>query len=79
MLPASGQGGYVIPSRPTLFALALTCRAFSEQALDALWEFLIGFMRKRAARKRLPHHSNRSSAGHYRLLFKSRPMCYVSF
>ncbi|KAG0704044.1 hypothetical protein DFH29DRAFT_873992 [Suillus ampliporus] len=25
-------------SRMTLFALALTCRAFSEQALDALWE-----------------------------------------
>jgi hypothetical protein len=37
------SGGYVIPSGPTLFALALTCRAFSEKALDALWEFLIGF------------------------------------
>jgi hypothetical protein len=37
------SGSYVIPSGPTLFALALTCRAFSEQALDALWEFLIGF------------------------------------
>ncbi|KAG1809039.1 hypothetical protein EV424DRAFT_176368 [Suillus variegatus] len=28
---------YVTSSKPTLFALALTCRAFSEQALDALW------------------------------------------
>ncbi|KAG2155348.1 uncharacterized protein EDB93DRAFT_1247830 [Suillus bovinus] len=28
---------YVTSSTPTLFAIALTCRAFSEQALDALW------------------------------------------
>ncbi|KAG1782206.1 hypothetical protein EV702DRAFT_1192857 [Suillus placidus] len=33
---------YVTPSGPTLFALALTCRAFSEHALDALWHTLIG-------------------------------------
>ncbi|KAG1744956.1 uncharacterized protein EDB91DRAFT_1121801 [Suillus paluster] len=30
-----------ILSRRTLFALALTCRAFSEQALDALWETIV--------------------------------------
>jgi hypothetical protein len=29
---------YVKSSAPTLFALALTCRAFSEPALDALWK-----------------------------------------
>ncbi|KAG1748105.1 hypothetical protein EDB19DRAFT_1945947 [Suillus lakei] len=29
-------------SRKSLLALALTCRSFSEQALDALWESLIG-------------------------------------
>ncbi|KAG2098082.1 hypothetical protein BD769DRAFT_1700668 [Suillus cothurnatus] len=42
------QADYVAPSGPTLFALALTCRAFSEQALDALWNTLRGvepFMR----------------------------------
>ncbi|KAG0704043.1 hypothetical protein DFH29DRAFT_997926 [Suillus ampliporus] len=32
------RGGPTPSSRRTLFALALTCRAFSEQALDALWE-----------------------------------------
>jgi hypothetical protein len=37
------QGSYAIPSGLTLFTLALTCRAFSEQALDALWDTLIGF------------------------------------
>ncbi|KAG1863156.1 hypothetical protein F4604DRAFT_1902529 [Suillus subluteus] len=39
---------YVTSSAPTLFALALTCRAFSEQALDALWNNFKGvepFMR----------------------------------
>jgi hypothetical protein len=39
---------YVSSSSPTLFALALTCRAFSEQALDALWNNFKGvepFMR----------------------------------
>jgi hypothetical protein len=29
-------------SRRSLLALALTCRSFSEQALDALWESLTG-------------------------------------
>ncbi|KAG1748139.1 hypothetical protein EDB19DRAFT_246175 [Suillus lakei] len=40
---ARRKGRYVTSSGPTLFALALTCRAFSEQALDALWGTLIGF------------------------------------
>ncbi|KAG1748172.1 hypothetical protein EDB19DRAFT_1946282 [Suillus lakei] len=32
---------YVASSAPTLFSLALTCRAFLQQALDALWHTLI--------------------------------------
>ncbi|KAG2364761.1 hypothetical protein BDR07DRAFT_1459447 [Suillus spraguei] len=36
------QAHYVEYSGPTLFALALTCRTLSEQALDALWDTLRG-------------------------------------
>ncbi|KAG2064755.1 hypothetical protein BDR04DRAFT_1145741 [Suillus decipiens] len=36
------QPSYVQYSGPTLFALALTCRTLSEQALDALWHTLRG-------------------------------------